>query len=129
MISDELLELITADVDGRLSASDSRRLRRLLDASPEAYLAHARLMTDSKRLRSLQRIAPPPDFLSRVMARLPRIETNVDVERALPISSPVVGRKRKLAGTSLAQILISLCRSTGGTGDHREDIPSTEQIA
>ena len=108
MISDELLELITADVDGRLSASESLRLRRLLDASPKGYLAHVRFMTDSKRLLALPRIAPPFDFLSRVMARLPRIETNVEVERALPISSPEVGRRRKFAVTSLGQILISL---------------------
>jgi hypothetical protein len=69
-MTDELLQLMTAAVDGELSATDAQRLRKLLDSSAEARAVFAKLKSDSKRLRGLPRVEPPTDLHTRVMARV-----------------------------------------------------------
>jgi len=70
MITDDLLQLITASVDGELSAVESRRLSRLLNTCEEARAIHARFKADSNKLHALPRLAPPADLQNRVMARI-----------------------------------------------------------
>jgi negative regulator of sigma E activity len=64
------LELITAAVDGELSAAERRALRTLMASSAEARALYARLKADSERVRTLPRAAAPADLHAKVMARL-----------------------------------------------------------
>ena len=70
MITDDLLALITAAVDGELSPTETQRFRRLLDSSSEARGLYVRLKTDSTRLRNLPPTPPPPNLLQRVMTKI-----------------------------------------------------------
>lgn len=65
------LELLTQAVDGELSARDSRRLRRLLEASAEARVLLAHLESDRNRLLQAAPVAEVPgNLFSQIMARV-----------------------------------------------------------
>ncbi len=66
----EQLELMTAAVDGELSATEARAFRQLLSASSEARAVFAKLKADCDRLRALPRSAPPVDLRAKIMARI-----------------------------------------------------------
>jgi hypothetical protein len=70
MIPAAQLELITAAVDGELSARESRALRRLLESSSDARAVYATLTSDRDRVRSLPRAVPPADLRARILARV-----------------------------------------------------------
>ncbi len=70
MIPAEHQELIAAAVDGELSASEVRALRRVLDHSAEARSLYARLKADRDRVRSLPQVAAPADLRAKILARI-----------------------------------------------------------
>jgi hypothetical protein len=70
MISEEQLTLITAGIDGELTAEEARQLRELLIASPEARELYTQLRSDSDRVRSLPLIQPPLELRQRVIERV-----------------------------------------------------------
>ncbi|HSQ58035.1 MAG TPA: hypothetical protein VLM40_20085, partial [Gemmata sp.] len=89
MITDDQLQLITAAIDGELSAADARRVRRLLRDSPEAREVHDRLKADSTRLKTLPVVAPPTDLAARVLERIAAFTPlPVHVPRNEPASAP-----------------------------------------
>lgn len=126
MITDDLLQLITAGIDGELTAVETRRLTRLLNSSAEARAVHAQLLTDSKRLSALPRVAPPADLHATVMARIaaltpiptrlskleprPRVAQPVEVARPL-----IVPRHRKVSNWVPVAVAASLllCVTSG----------------
>lgn len=70
MLSAEQLQLITAAVDGELSATESRAFRLLLSTSADARELYAKLKADRDRIHSLPRAKPPADLHAKVMARI-----------------------------------------------------------
>ena len=70
MLPAEQLELITAAVDGELSAPQRRACRRLLKTSPEARTLYRKLKADRDRLRALPRATPPADLRAKILARI-----------------------------------------------------------
>lgn len=74
MLPAEHLELITAAVDGELSATQGRAFRRLLETSTEARALYEKLKTDQERVRALARTAPkaspPADLKTKILARI-----------------------------------------------------------
>jgi anti-sigma factor RsiW len=70
MLPADQLELMTAAVDGELSATEAAALRRLLAGSPQARALFAKLKADSERVRALPRTAPPADLQKKILARL-----------------------------------------------------------
>jgi hypothetical protein len=72
MISPQELELLTAHVDGELTARQRRQVARLLRHSEEAREALRRLEDDSGRLRRLPRLAAPADLSADVVAAIAR---------------------------------------------------------
>ena len=70
---EDLLQLLTAAIDGELSPADQWTVHRLLCESDEARTVFARLQSDSIRLKNLRK-APPANLVSRVMANLPKSE-------------------------------------------------------
>jgi hypothetical protein len=90
---EDLLQLLTAAIDGELSSAEQWTVHRLLCESEEARTLFARLQLDSVRLRSLRK-APPANLVERVMASLPKAE---------PASQPVRrDRSRKWLVVGLA---------------------------
>ncbi|MFO0801850.1 MAG: hypothetical protein U0791_01820 [Gemmataceae bacterium] len=90
---DDLLQLLTAAIDGELSPAEQWTVHRLLCESEEARTLFARLQSDSARLKSLRK-APPANLVERVMASLPKAE---------PASQPVRrDRSRKWLVVGLA---------------------------
>jgi hypothetical protein len=90
-MTDNLLTLITAAVDGELSPADEFRFRRLLDSSPDALAMFDRLKADSERLHNLPPILPPVNLHQRVIAKIaaitpPPITTPAPVRRASQLS-------------------------------------------
>jgi hypothetical protein len=123
MITDDLLQLITASVDGELTPAESRRLRRLLDSSPEARALYTQFHADSKKLHALPRAVPPADLHGRVMAKIaaltpvptrltkiqPQQKPQPKVEPArpaAPVIIPFARRKRTLAPLAIAAGLL-----------------------
>jgi len=91
MLSAEQRELITAAVDGELSAAEARAFRRLLVVSPEARVLLARLQADSDRVRVLQgQAVPPANLRAKVMARIAASTPapSLHVVRTAPTSTP-----------------------------------------
>ena len=81
MTADQL-QLITAAVDGELSATEAGAFRQLMAISPEARTLHAQLQADSNRLRTLTRIAPPVDLQAKVLARVANVKPQYLAEPA-----------------------------------------------
>jgi negative regulator of sigma E activity len=89
MITDDQLRLITAAIDGELSPAEARRLRKLLESSPEARAVHAQLKADSDRLHKLSLAPAPADLQARVMRRIAALTPPpVLVPKAEPAARP-----------------------------------------
>ena len=69
-MSEDVLQLITAAVDGELSARKAKRFNRLLGASTEARALYEKLKADRDRLRSLPAIPVPAALHAQVMAKI-----------------------------------------------------------
>jgi hypothetical protein len=67
MLSPSDLELLTAYVDGELSARQRTAVEQLLERSAEARALATRLAEDARRLRSLSRPPLPADFAERLL--------------------------------------------------------------
>src|SRR5439155_1535562 len=94
MLPADQLELLTAAVDGELTARQSRRLRRLLATSDEARATLARLQADSGRLRDLPKLAPPLDLPERVMAKVAAVTPpTLPCPADRPVAVPFRGRR------------------------------------
>jgi len=107
MLPADQLELLTAAVDGELTARQSRRLRRLLASSAEARAALAKLQDDSGRLRRLPKLAPPADLPERVMAQVatatpPTLPCPADRPTAVPFRA----RRREWVPVAVAASLL-----------------------
>src|SRR6185312_9430005 len=70
-MTDDLLHLLTAAVDGELSPAEQRRVQQVLVESAEARSLLARFQSDSIRLKNVPLSMPPVNLAGRVMARLP----------------------------------------------------------
>lgn len=70
MMPADQTELITAAVDGTLSATELRAFRKLLEASAEARALYAKLKSDRDRVRALPRVAPPADLQAKILAKI-----------------------------------------------------------
>jgi anti-sigma factor RsiW len=70
MLPDRLCQLLSAYVDGELTARQRRRVARVLDRSPEARAFLEQLERDAQRLRNLPRLQAPQDFAESVLAAL-----------------------------------------------------------
>jgi hypothetical protein len=67
MIPDRLTQLLTAYVDGELSARQRRAVQRLLHRSPEARELLGRLQADARSLRQLPHHRPAKDLTFPIM--------------------------------------------------------------
>src|SRR5262249_23683932 len=70
MLPANLRELLSAAVDGELSAAERKTAQRLLRESPEARALYAQLKADAGRLKNLPRVAAPGDLADSVMAAI-----------------------------------------------------------
>lgn len=75
MLSDEQLLLIASALDGDLSPTDIRKVRRLLRSSPEAMAVYLKLKSDRRRLRRMPKPAVPGGLHQTVMARIAALAT------------------------------------------------------
>ncbi|QJX00603.1 anti-sigma factor [Frigoriglobus tundricola] len=92
MIPAEHQELITAAVDGELSAPELRALRRVLDSSAAARSLYAKLKADRDRVRGLSQVAPPADLRAKILSRIasatPAPHTAKPIRIAQPETNP-----------------------------------------
>lgn len=96
MLPADQLELITAAVDGELSATETCAFRRLLETSPEARALHAKLKADSDRVRALPRATPPADLQKKILARLATVTPRPLATPAKPRQAEPPPARRKL---------------------------------
>jgi hypothetical protein len=92
MIPADQTELITAAVDGELSAQETRAFRRLLASSAEARVLFARLKADRDRLQAYPTVVPPPDLCHRVLARIASATPAPRATPKLPVPATQPGR-------------------------------------
>src|SRR5579871_2127300 len=90
MLPDNVLELLTAAVDGELTPRQERHLRRLLDGSADARAVFTRLRGDSLRVRNLPKAVPPAGLTTQIINRLP--ETVPFAELSRPVRHPQTAR-------------------------------------
>lgn len=69
-MSEDLLLLMTAAIDGELTPAEAKRLKDALAVSAEARAVFAKLKADARRLRALPRLQPPAGLKKRIMARV-----------------------------------------------------------
>ncbi len=108
MLPAEQLELITAAVDGELSATEARAFRRLIAASPEARALYAKLKADSARVRALPQATPPADLHNKILSRL----ASSTPAPAKPLPQPTRRRLPTWAPAALAASVL-LCVTAG----------------
>ncbi len=95
-MTDDLLQLLTAGLDGELSPAEFQQLRQLLESSAEAQRIFAKLQADSARLRALPAVPPPPGLKHRVMARIATLTSpNVAPPGPAPVPVTVAGPARR----------------------------------
>lgn len=112
------LQLITAAVDGELSATETRAFRALLASSPDAQRLFAKLKGDRDRLQTLPTVAPPADLQARILAKLaaapvpaPKVKPKPVVE---PARSPARAPARRSAWVPVAVAAgVLLCITLG----------------
>lgn len=109
MIPDDLLNLLTAAVDGELTPAEAARVRALIAESAEFRAAFRQLKADRARLRALPLSTPPADLHSRIMARIPA-STPRPAEPRRPVTVP---RRRSFAPVAVAASVL-MCL-TGGS--------------
>lgn len=105
-MTDDLLKLLTAAVDGELSPPEQWYVHRLLTDSVEARTLFARLQSDSIRVTSLRK-PPPANLVARVMSKLPHAE---------PATVPVRRNRsgRWVAVALAASVLIAVAAGSRG---------------
>jgi hypothetical protein len=86
MMSDRYYQLLTAYVDGELSARQRKAVARLLHRSAEARALLRRLQQDAETLRRLPRRRLDPDFPSRVVQAIR--DRDMKLRRRLERTSP-----------------------------------------
>jgi hypothetical protein len=94
MLSERNLHLLTAAVDGELTAHEERAVQRLLRESPAAREYYRQLRRDAERIRNLAAPALPANFSSEVLqsigARCRHPNSGVRLgQRWLPVSANV----------------------------------------
>jgi hypothetical protein len=119
-MTDDLLGLITAAIDGELSPTETRRLKRVLAGSAEARATYRRLRADARRLRALPKVQPPADLPKRIMARVAEVSVPAPVPDAQPPrpAEPYVApaaRVRRLDVRSWAPVAVAACVLIGVT--------------
>ncbi|MFM8275112.1 MAG: anti-sigma factor family protein [Gemmata sp.] len=108
-------ELIAAAVDGELSGTEERAFRLLLATSAQARQLYEKLQADSKRVRSLSRVAPPADLQTRILTKLagatPPRKPNADPK---PVHRPHAPSRRGLSAMAPFALAASvfLCLAT-----------------
>src|SRR5689334_2153121 len=70
MLSDRLSQLLTAYIDGELSARQRKAVQRLLHRSAEARALVRQMEEDARLLRGLPRRKLGPDFAQRVLGTI-----------------------------------------------------------
>ncbi len=99
MISDTLLKLMTAAVDGEASAAGVQLLQHALDSNPEACTLFGQLQLDGNRIRALPKVAPPAELHQRIMELVASADAPIaDVpvmkpiarDHRLPTTEPVI---------------------------------------
>ena len=88
MIPAEHQELITAAVDGELSAVELRALQRVLDLSAEARTFYVKLKADRDRVRSFPQVAPPADLRAKILARIASATPAPHTAKPIRIAQP-----------------------------------------
>jgi len=73
-MNEDVLNLLTAAVDGELSPAEQWRVNELLVESVEARSVLARLQSDSIRVKNLARVSPPAKLAQSILVRLSAIE-------------------------------------------------------
>lgn len=71
-IDASIVELINADIDGEISATDRETLQEILAGNPEAKAMHAELSGLSSRLDELPDLDPPPHLKHAILAAAPK---------------------------------------------------------
>lgn len=79
-------ELITAAVDGVLSATELRAFRKLLDESASSRALYKKLKSDRDRVRALPRVAPPADLRAKILAKIAAAPAPTPVAPVRPAS-------------------------------------------
>jgi hypothetical protein len=87
MVPERITQLLTAYVDGELSARKKRAVQRLLRKSPEARALLAKLQEDSSVVRLLPRVRTDRDFASQVLRTIQDRKLNVP-RRAAAVAVP-----------------------------------------
>lgn len=119
------LELITAAVDGELSATESRAFRALVASSPAAHALYTKLKADSDRVRALPRVAPPAALKAKILARLAALPNPSPLARPAPAQHRGFGsRVRAWAPVALAaSVFLCLAAASLRYFTHKADAP------
>jgi hypothetical protein len=72
MLDDRMLQLLNAEIDGDLSASDRAELSRRLLHEPEARAAREALRRTCAELDTLEPVEPPAELRERILAAFPQ---------------------------------------------------------
>jgi hypothetical protein len=107
MLSEEILKLLAAYVDGAVSARQRKQVDRLVRKSAEARDLLELLQRDSGELRALRRQKLPLDFSAQVMRRI--AEKKLSPPTPPPASKPVPAW---LGGTIAAAVLLGVATAS-----------------
>jgi anti-sigma factor RsiW len=109
MIPEDVLNLLTAAVDGELTPAEAARVRTLVAESADVRAAFRQLRAHRARLRALPLRTPPADLYARIMARLPAAAPR-PAEPRRPVAAP---RRGSFAPVAVAAAVL-MCL-TGGS--------------
>jgi len=135
MLAERCLELLTAYVDGQLSARQQRLVQKLLKKSPEARTMLRKLQQDSRDLMELPSPPPAPDVSLSVMQAIAQRGLHPGRRRSRPVGTVPLWR---VAAAAAAVLLLTAGASflffkglggNGGNGNvahkHKPAVPGT----
>jgi hypothetical protein len=99
-MNEDLLQLLTAAIDGELTPDEQWAVHGLLCESEEARTIFSQMQSDSIRLKALSK-APPADLVSRILSRLPSVEP-------APRPSDPHRSRRRIVASLAASVLLAI---------------------
>jgi negative regulator of sigma E activity len=120
MLNKRVRQLISAYIDGELSARKRRAVHRLIQSDPEARALYQQMKADSYYLHGLPRVSLPQDFSKRVLTKIQ--EKGIQPRPATTVGS--WGRLAVAAMVLLAIGLASYCYFAGILGQPQTGEPN-----
>lgn len=119
VIDSKIVDLINADIDGEISATDKKTLGEALAENPAARAMHAELAGLVSSLDALPDLEPPPHLRHTILAAAPRPRQAAEKQRDRSLRTLFLSPALGYAGTFAAGVILTWSLVSSDQAQHR----------